>query len=187
MMNSEATLIRTMKMLLRGMNQVMDYVDDLLVHTPTWQGRMRIPREFFRWLRQANLTVRPKKCMLGPGTIDFFGHRLKTGSNRSSGRERGESSGCTKTQDQQGGPRILGLVGCCKEFIPNFSAISALLSDHRCLKIAKTSRPLLNLTDIGCRFVLRTDAFDRGLGTVLMQRSQSKLLPVVYENGFGFF
>ncbi|GFO34330.1 Zinc finger protein [Plakobranchus ocellatus] len=103
MMNSGATLIRTMKMLSRRMYQVMDYVDDLLVHTPTWEDRMGILKELPRRLKQANFTLRPTKCVLGPGTIDFFGHRLKRGSNRSSGRERGESSGCPKTQDQHGG------------------------------------------------------------------------------------
>ncbi|GFO32529.1 Zinc finger protein [Plakobranchus ocellatus] len=43
----------------RGMNYVVDYIDNLLVHSPTWENQMKTLREFFRRLRYANLTVRP--------------------------------------------------------------------------------------------------------------------------------
>ncbi|GFR86281.1 zinc finger protein [Elysia marginata] len=40
MMNSRATLTRAMKKLLCGMNNVVDYIDDLLVHTETWEAHV---------------------------------------------------------------------------------------------------------------------------------------------------
>ncbi|GFO43198.1 hypothetical protein PoB_006970300 [Plakobranchus ocellatus] len=43
MINSEATLTRAVMMLVRGMDYVLDYIDDSLVHNPTWGvgGTMR--------------------------------------------------------------------------------------------------------------------------------------------------
>ncbi|GFN87121.1 Zinc finger protein [Plakobranchus ocellatus] len=80
MMNSGASPTRTVKMLVRGMNHVVDYVEDLLVHTMTWKNHMRTLRELFSRLQQANFIVRPTKCVLKARTIDFAGHRLGEGA-----------------------------------------------------------------------------------------------------------
>ncbi|GFR79413.1 zinc finger protein [Elysia marginata] len=40
MMNSGATLTRAVKKLLCGMDNVVDYIDDLLVHTETWEAHV---------------------------------------------------------------------------------------------------------------------------------------------------
>ncbi|GFO36303.1 Zinc finger protein [Plakobranchus ocellatus] len=96
---------------------------------------------------------------------------------------------------------FLGLVGYYKEFVPNFAAVSAPLSDlvrkgqpnivnwgdsqeraYNSLKIAVTSKPVLQLPDVNKRFVLRTDASDRGLGAALMQESEGTLFPVAYAS-----
>ncbi|GFR65350.1 zinc finger protein [Elysia marginata] len=80
MMNSGATLTRAVKKLLCGMDNVVDYIDDLLVHTETWEAHVETLAELFRRLRVANFTVRLVKCVLGSSTIDFLGHRLGQGT-----------------------------------------------------------------------------------------------------------
>ncbi|GFO29129.1 Pol polyprotein, partial [Plakobranchus ocellatus] len=96
---------------------------------------------------------------------------------------------------------FLGLVGYNKEFVPNFAAVSAPLSDlvrkgqpnvvnwgdsqeraYNSLKAAATSKPVLQLPDVNQRFVLRTDASDRGLGAALMQENEGTLFPVAYAS-----
>ncbi|GFO19478.1 Zinc finger protein [Plakobranchus ocellatus] len=96
---------------------------------------------------------------------------------------------------------FLGLVGYYKEFIANFAAVSAPLSDlvrkgqpnvvnwgdsqeraYNSLKVAVTSKPVLQLPDVNKRFVLRTDASDRGLGAALMQENEGTLFPVAYAS-----
>ncbi|GFR95420.1 zinc finger protein [Elysia marginata] len=56
MMNSGATLTRGVKKLLCGMDNVVDYIDDLLVHTETWEAHVETLAERFRRLREANFT-----------------------------------------------------------------------------------------------------------------------------------
>ncbi|GFO07721.1 Pol polyprotein [Plakobranchus ocellatus] len=92
---------------------------------------------------------------------------------------------------------FLGLVGYYKEFVPNFAAVSAPLSDlvrkgqpnivnwsdsqeraYNSLRVAVMSKPVLQLPDVNKRFVLRTDASDRELGAALMQENEGTLFPV---------
>ncbi|GFO34298.1 Zinc finger protein [Plakobranchus ocellatus] len=96
---------------------------------------------------------------------------------------------------------FLGLVGYYKEFVPNFAAVSAPLSDlvrkgqpnimnwgdsqeraYNSLKVAVTSKPVLQMPDVNKRFVLRTDASNRGLGAALMQENEGTLFPVAYAS-----
>ncbi|GFO36706.1 Zinc finger protein [Plakobranchus ocellatus] len=44
------------------------------------------------------------------------------------------------------------------------------------------SKPVLQLPDVNKRFVLRTDASDRGLGAALMQENEGTLFPVAYDS-----
>ncbi|GFN94751.1 Zinc finger protein [Plakobranchus ocellatus] len=67
--SSGATLTTAVKMLLRGVSYVMDYVDGLMVHFPTWEDHLRTLKELFRRLQWANFTVRPTKYMLGARTM----------------------------------------------------------------------------------------------------------------------
>ncbi|GFS15740.1 Reverse transcriptases (RTs) from retrotransposons domain-containing protein [Elysia marginata] len=50
MMNSGATLTRAVKKLLCVMDNVVDYIDDLLVHTETWEAHVKTLAELFRRL-----------------------------------------------------------------------------------------------------------------------------------------
>ncbi|GFO14973.1 Zinc finger protein [Plakobranchus ocellatus] len=80
MMKSGATLTRAVKKLLCKMDNVVDYIDDLLTHTETWEAHVKTLSELFKRLREANFTVRPVKCLLGSRTVDFLGHSLGRGA-----------------------------------------------------------------------------------------------------------
>ncbi|KAK7112837.1 hypothetical protein V1264_012223 [Littorina saxatilis] len=96
---------------------------------------------------------------------------------------------------------FLGLAGYYREFIPNFAAITAPLSDmtrkgcpNRILwgpaqeKAYQTVRdlmsrdPVLRLPDTAKEFILRTDASDEGIGAMLMQEHGGKPFPVSYAS-----
>ncbi|GFR70659.1 zinc finger protein [Elysia marginata] len=198
MMNSGATLTRVVKKLLCGMNNVVDYIDDLLVHTETWEAHVETLAELFRRLREANFTVRPVKCVLGSSTIDFVGHRLGQGtiSLQDENVEKVRNAPRPKTKKEV--RAFLGLVGYYKEFVPNFAAICAPLSDlvrkgqpntvnwsdsqekaYNSLKFAVTSKPILQLPDINKRFILRTDTSGRGLGQFSCRRVMACYFPLL--------
>ncbi|GFN92535.1 Pol polyprotein [Plakobranchus ocellatus] len=194
LMNSGATLTSAVKKLLCGMDNVVDYIDDLLIHTETWEAHVKTLNEAFKCLQEANFTVRPIKCLLGSRTIDFLGHSLGRGAIGLQDENVEKVRNASRPKTKREVRAFLGLVGYHKEFVPNFAAVSVPLSDlvrkgkpnivnwgnsqeraYNSLKVAVTSKPVLQLPDVDKKFVLRTDASDLGLGAALMQENEGTL------------
>ena len=79
MVNSGMTMTRAVRKLLDGMDNVVDYIDDLLVHTRSWEERVHTLKELFKRLKAANLVARPTKYVFGATQVDFLGHSLGQG------------------------------------------------------------------------------------------------------------
>ncbi|KAK7087136.1 hypothetical protein V1264_021225 [Littorina saxatilis] len=201
MVNSGATLKRGMRKMLKGMKNVVYYWDDLLVHTETFAEHLETLRELFSRLTKANLTVRPSKCILGTDNVDFIGHSLKEGQKGLLLENVTKILNAPRPETKKQVRSFLGLAGYYREFIPNFAAITAPLSDmtrkgcpNRILwgpaqeKAYQTVRdlmsrdPVLRLPDTAKEFILRTDASDEGIGAMLMQEHGGKPFPVSYAS-----
>ncbi|KAL9963057.1 hypothetical protein ACROYT_G032222 [Oculina patagonica] len=201
MVNSAATLKRAMKRLLKDLPNVEFYWDDILVHTRTWEEHLEALRELFKRLLQFGMTVRPSKCIFGVDSVEFLGHQLQCGlvglheDNVAKIRDAPRPS--TKKQIRS----FMGLAGYYRDFIPNFAAVVAPLSDltrkgqpnrvewgeaqeraYQSVKAHLTSTPILHLPDPSKTYYLRTDASDNGIGAVLMQEHEGKLFPVCYAS-----
>ena len=96
---------------------------------------------------------------------------------------------------------FMGLAGYCRDFIPNFAAITASLSNltlkgqpnkvewreaeekaYQTIKSYPASEPILRLPDPAKTYFLWMDAFNNGSGAVLMQSHDEKLYPVCYAS-----
>ena len=75
MVNIGMAMTRAVRRLLERMDNVVDYIDDLLVHTKTWEEHLQVLEEIFKRLKAANLVASPRKCELGATQVDFLGHR----------------------------------------------------------------------------------------------------------------
>ncbi|PIK52169.1 hypothetical protein BSL78_10948 [Apostichopus japonicus] len=152
-------------------------------------------------LRESGLTARPSKCEIGFTKLEFLGHTVgngKLGPKQSTlDKIKNAPKPETKTQVRS----FLGLTGYYRDYIPNYSALVAPLSDltrkgspnrviwgsaqdkaFNDLKQALISPPLLRLPDVNKQFVLRTDASDVGIGAVLLQEHEGELFPVAYAS-----
>ena len=201
MINTGPTLKRTMKKLIEDLDDVDFYWDDILVHTRTWEEHIRALRELFSRLVQAGLTIRPRKCLFGVNSVDFLGHRLEQGiiGLHQDNVEKIKDAPRPSTKKQV--RSFIGVAGYYRDFIPNFAAIAAPLSDltrkgqphkvewskarekaYQTIKSYLTSEPILRLPDPAKTYFLRTDASSNGIGAVLMQRHDEKLFPVCYAS-----
>ena len=201
MINSAATLKRAMKKLIADLDNVDFYWDDILVHTRTWEEHIKALRELFARLMRAGMTIRPTKCIFGASCVDFLGHRLEQGvlglHEENVEKIKNAPRPGTKKQVRS----FVGLAGYYRDFIPNFAAIAAPLSDltrkgqpsrvewgqaqekaYQTIKFHLTNEPILRLPDPEKTYYLQTDASNTGIGAVLMQKHDEKLFPVCYAS-----
>ena len=201
LVNAGATYGRMMRRVLDGLPDVDNYVDDVIVHSPTWKSHLGTLRALFARVRQASLTVKPSKCHVGYLQVDFVGHQVGSGLmlTQSDKVDKVKNAEVPRTKTQV--RSFLGLAGYYRKFIPHYASLTTPLSDltkkgapasvqwndeleasFTELKSLMCSAPVLRLPDFQKEFVLRTDASDTGLGAVLLQKHDDQLFPVAYAS-----
>ncbi|XP_042866107.1 uncharacterized protein LOC122249376 [Penaeus japonicus] len=201
MVNAGATLVRAIKILLEGMCGVQSYIDDIIVHSTTWEEHLQLLEELFRRIYKAGLTVRPSKCILGTDNVEFIGHVLHSGTMGPLQDNLEKVQQAPRPETKKEVRAFLGLTGYYRQYMPNYASIAAPLTDltkkgqpnrlqwgepqemaYISLKSMLTSRPVLRLPDPSRPYVLRTDASDIGIGAVLLQEWEGELFPISYAS-----
>ena len=199
LVNSAATFSRVMRILLQGLEKVHNYIDDILIHTQTWEEHISIVKEIFRRLRRANLTARPSKCFIGFSELEFLGHMVGRGVMKPKPDKVEAIQNAVRPETKTQLRSFLGLAGYYRKFIPDFSAIACPLTDctkkgepnkirwgnpqeeaFKALKCKLASSPILHLPHLQKTFILRSDASDKGIGAVLLQEHAGEKFPVAY-------
>ena len=184
-----ATFQRLMDTVLQGLQGFSAaYIDDLAIHSDSWDDHLRHVRAVLQRLREAGLTAKPKKCQFGMDQCVYLGYVVGNGVIQP---ERSKLQGVesfptpsTKIQVQC----FLGLTGYYRKFIPNYASLATPLTNliRKCapnkvvwtqaceeafqrLKALLCANPVLRSPDLGKEFVLQTDASDFGVGAVLSQ------------------
>ncbi|XP_072022821.1 uncharacterized protein [Amphiura filiformis] len=201
LVNSGATFNRIMRKLLRGLQSVDNYIDDILVHTASWEEHIETLRELLQRLRKAKLTARPTKCYIGFEKVEFLGHVVGQGMLQPNSNKLEAIQNAPRPQTKTQLRSFLGLANYYRAFIPNFAAVAVPLTDEtkkgrptkiewgdsqelafRTLKAKLSESPILHLPDINRPFILRTDASDDGVGAVLLQEFDGEKFPISYAS-----
>lgn len=201
LVTAPAVFSRLMRKLLDNLDNIDNFIDDILVFTMTWPEHTDVLIELFKRLQSAGLTAKPSKSFIGYRNLECLGHfigndRLQPNPDKVKAIENAERP-MTKRQVKS----FIGLVGFYRKFIPNFSVIAAPLTDltrtgqpnrviwteaqehaFNSLKKSLTMSPILKLPNLIEVFILRTDASDRGIGSVLLQEEEGVKWPVAYAS-----
>lgn len=199
LVNAPAVFSRMMRTLLDGLDDIENYIDDILVATETWENHVCIVRQLLTRLLTAGLTARPSKCYFGYHSLEFLGHVVGKGELKPEVSKVDNILNISRPQNKKQMRSFLGTIGYYRKFVPNFSAMAAPLTDmtrkgspaqldwspvhvrtFEALKKLMSTAPILRLPDLDRPFVLRTDASDRGLGAVLLQEYEEDIFPVLY-------
>ena len=199
LVTASATFTRLMRLVLQGISNVDNFIDDIIVFTQTFHEHLAVLRELLLKLREANLKAKPSKCSLLYPKVGCLGHvvgndRMYPNPDKISVIENAQRP-VTKKQLRS----FLGLVGFYRKYVPDFTVIALPLTDmtkkgkpnrlewseaaecaFQSLKQALVKFPILKLPDIRQMFILQTDASNRGIGAVLLQFSGNEKLPVAY-------
>ena len=182
-------------------NNVHHFMDDVLVATETWKEHVEALKAVLQRLREANLAAKPSKIFVGFEQLPFLGHEIGAGRRwpEADKIEKIIEAPLPATKKQL--RSFMGLCSFYREYIPNFSTLSAPLTDltkklnperilwnteakesFEKLKKLISSKPVLRMPDHEKEYVLRTDASDRGLGAVLLQEHKGKLHPIAFQS-----
>ena len=201
MVNSGATFNRMMRKLLVNCPNTDHYVDDILGHTTSWGKHMEMLRDVLGRIRDAGLTVRPTKCLIGYGNIGFTGHVVGNGIVQMEQEKLQKIRDAPQPKTKKQVRSFLGLAGYYRRFIPSFAETAAPLTDltkkgasskvewqpvhehaFNTLKTQLTKEPILRLPDLAKSFILQADASDNGIGAVLLQQHDDGIFPVAYAS-----
>lgn len=196
-----AVFTRLMRKVVHDIPNIYHYFDDVLIATETWEQHIDTLRRFFQQVKNAGLTIKPSKSEVGFTSVKFLGHIVGHGALRPQTETLEKIEAATRPTTKKEVRSFLGLTGYYRDFVPNYSEVSAPLTDltrkrapnklawETChqeafdkLRHFLSAQPILRSPDLEQPFVLRTDASSTSLGAVLLQRHDGVLHPVAYAS-----
>ena len=180
-------------------NQVVVYLDDILIFSKTLEEHRRLNREVLRRLRLHDLYLKPEKCEFEKLSTEFLGLIISEGNT---GMDPTKLSGVAdwptpkKLKDIQG---FMGFANFYRRFIKDFSEIARPLNDltkknttwewgekqqlaFLNLKKEFTTAPVLRMPDPTKQYRLECDASNYATGAVLSQKYDDLWHPVAFQS-----
>ena len=122
-----ASFSRLMDATMEGLPNVITYIDDILVHSPTEDKHETHVTNTLRRLTQHNLKINLSKCIFAAEEVAYLGHTL-TAKGVQPGRDKLKvMQECKQPNDSHTVRAFLGLANYFRSYIPNFATLAAPL------------------------------------------------------------
>lgn len=200
--NAPAHFQRIVSSIFAGLENVMAYIDDIIVISETFEEHVAHLREVFSIIKAKNLTVKPSKCRFFQHEVEFPGHFVGRGLLSPLEAKVHAITHYVRLVTKRGIRSFLGLINYYRRFVKNYSQIASPLYDMTTkdspdeltwtpetdsafnqLKTALTSDSILLAPDFSKPFTLTTDASYSGIGAVLSQQdSEGYHRPIAYHS-----
>ncbi|CAM4590109.1 unnamed protein product [Lepidochelys kempii] len=198
--NAPATFQRRVDGLLAGLGEyAVTYLDDVAIFSDSWAEHLEHLQKVLQCIREAGLTVKAK-CQIGLNRVTYLGYQVGQGTIRPLQAKVAAIQKWPLPKSKKQVQSFLGLASYYRRFVPQYSQIAAPLTDlmkkkqpnavqwtEECqkafnqLKATLMSDPVLRAPDFDKPFLVTTDASERGVGAVLMQKGpDQEFLPVVF-------
>lgn len=77
LVNAPSTFVRMMRALMKGIPNVVTYIDDICIYTDTFEHHMSVMTKVFQRVKDNSLTVKIVKVEIGYSEISFLGNFIK--------------------------------------------------------------------------------------------------------------
>ena len=190
--NAPATFQRLMNRVIAPLEGCAVYLDDVVIHSDTWENHIERIRALFDRLTWAGLTINLAKCEFARATVTYLGKVVGHGHIRPvrAKVEAIDSFPVPTTKKEL--MRFLGLVGYYRGFCRNFSTVvvpltnllkgktdfvwsPACQSAFNNVRSLLCSAPVLVAPRLDRPFSLQVDASQVGAGAVLLQEDDQKI------------
>ncbi|CAM5084208.1 unnamed protein product, partial [Natator depressus] len=182
--NAPATFQRLVDGLLAGLGEyAVAYLDDVAIFSDSWADHLEHLQKVLERIREAGLTVKAKKCQIGLNRVTYLGHQVGQGTISPLQAKVDAIQKWPVPKSKKRVQSFLGLAG----YYRRFKQPNAVQWTEKCqkafnkLKATLTSDPVLRAPDFDKPFLVTTDASERGVGAVLMQKGpDQEFHPVVF-------
>lgn len=186
--NAPAVFQRAMMLVLRGLTykEVLAYLDDVIILGKSFEDHLHNLKEVFQRFKDFNLKLKPKKCHFFQHEVPFLGKVVnKDGVHIAPAKIEAVKNWPVPINKSELSV-FLGFTNYHRDHIRHYAEITADLSamtgtksvfkweqEHQAafeeLKIAITTAPCLAYPNPHDKFILDTDASDKGIGSELSQ------------------
>ena len=209
LMGAPASFSRLMDVILSDAENVITYIDDVLVHSRDHRAHIPHLVSAIDRIGRANLRLNPSKCTFGASEVEYLGHTLTSNGVRPGTDKAAAVRDAPVPHDQKTLKSFLGLANYFRQYVPNFSLRAAPLflltrqdsewksgplppaarTAFTYLRDAISSRPVMAFPRATGRLHLFVDAClgdsnnVGGLGAVLMQdQPRGDKRPIAYAS-----
>ena len=162
------------------------YLDDVLIYSNTFDEHMEHVRRCMRWINEAGLLLKAKKCEFFVKEATYLGHIVGNGQIRMTDDKIRKIIDFPVPRNVREVQSFLGVTGYYRKFISDYAAIAAPLNEttakgvewdwspereraFQTLKKDFNENVPLQMPDYGKPFIIDTDASDFAVGAVLNQ------------------
>lgn len=190
--NAPAIFQRLINDILKGIDNVHTLIDDTITASLNIEEDVIKLREIFRRLDYYHLRLNKKKCKFGETTLNIFGFTIKNGKISIDENRVKAIEDIPTPKDENSLQSFLGSTNYYRKFIRNYAELEskirkAFINDNKAfeshindMKNALKRLPELYAFDGTREIEIHTDASNRAVSGVLMQKIGNNLCPVAY-------
>ena len=205
--SAPATFQRLMDIVLAGLKWqcCLDYLDDIIVYSPTFEQHLEDLKKVFRALADANLTLKAPKCHFCRPELTFLGHLITPNGIKPDPGLTSTILAFQQPTTVKNVQAFLGLTGYYRRFIKNYAKIAEPLlklirsrqsasnntpvqwnqdctSAFNTLKQKLVSSPIMHSPNFSFPLILELDACEYGIGCVLTQEYDNHKYVIAYAS-----
>lgn len=186
MCNAPATFQRLVNALFSDLPYCTAYLDDIVVHTNTWNEHIAALETVFTRLGDASLTLNLAKCEFGQATVTYLGRQVGRGKVRPLDAKIAAVEKYPIPEYRKALRRFLGMAGYYRNFCRNYATVVSPLTElvspkreyrwtQECQHAFESAKallkhaPVLTAPDMSKPFKLEIDASAVRAGALLLQ------------------
>lgn len=191
---------RAMNIVFSKMNNVLVYMDDLIIFSDNLEEHLKHLKSVFEKLKEHNLKIQIDKTEFFKKELLYLGHIISEKGVRPNPTKIEVIKNFLIPKTQKQIKQFLGLTGYYRKMIHNYAKISkpltlALTKDYQInvrdpeyvaafenLKSMLCNSPILQLPDFNKIFFVTTDASQYAIGAVLSQNFDGNDLPITFAS-----